>query len=123
MNSRKSFAVAGLAIAGVLALVFPGTGSAESMSADTVAAPDSGYIQFVPSGGIACGASGADWSSYYHHCTTDGQSVEVLARFVFAGNTIACVGPDQAVKVSVTSVYSMNWNGRTCTSPGTEHPA
>jgi hypothetical protein len=124
MNSRKiATAAAGLALAGALSLVFPGTGSAESMSGRSVAAPAMGRVNFVPSGGVACGASVSGWASCYHHCTADGQSVEVLARFVLVGNTIACVGPDQAVKVSVAVIYSMDWNGRTCNTPGTTYPA
>ena len=132
MKTRKiAVAAAALAIAGTVTAAFPGVGLAAESGAGAkvtagVSSPDgleSGRVNWTSSAGHPCGATTADWSDYYHHCTNDGQSIQVLARFVLVGNTIACVGPGQTVKVAVTSVYSLDWNGRTCTAPGTQWPA
>ncbi|WP_326565753.1 hypothetical protein VSH64_28255 [Amycolatopsis rhabdoformis] len=119
-----SKAALGVLAAGAMLAAFPGVGSAATSADGNPAAPlRNGYVSYVSSDGHGCGSTGADWSRYYHHCTNDGRSIQVLARFVLVGNTIACVGPGQTVKVSVTTTYSLDWNGQTCTNPGQQWAA
>ncbi|WP_432847076.1 hypothetical protein ACQPXB_40550 [Amycolatopsis sp. CA-161197] len=113
-----SKAALGLLAAGAMMTAVPGVSSAATSEPAGPASPMNGWIGYVSSDGHGCGATSADWSRYYHHCTNDGQSIQVLARFVLVGNTIACVGPGQTVKVGITTTYSMDWNGQTCTNPG-----
>lgn len=121
MKNRKIAGIAAVfAVAGALAGA-PGVNAAPVVES-AEAGPQSGYVQFVPAGNLVCGASTVGWARYYRHCTSDGRSVEVLARFILAKNTIACVGPGQAVKVAVGTTYGLNWNGRVCTRPGHQWP-
>ncbi|MFF4599014.1 hypothetical protein [Amycolatopsis sp. NPDC001319] len=118
-----SKAALGLLAAGAMMTAVPGVSSAATSTVQGPARIDGGAVNWTSSAGHGCGATGADWSRYYHHCTNDGRSVQVLARFVLVNNTIACVGPGQTVKVSVTTTYSLDWNGQTCTNPGQTWPA
>ncbi|MEV4601190.1 hypothetical protein AB0K15_27785 [Amycolatopsis sp. NPDC049253] len=114
-----SKAALGLLAAGAMMMAVPAVGSAAtSAEANPASNLRNGIVSYVSSDGRGCGATVAGWDRYYHHCTNDGRSIQVLARFVFVGNTIACVGPGQTVTVKVTSTYSMDWTGQTCTNPG-----
>ena len=107
------------AVVGVVALTGAVLGASPSAAAADPITPQEYSVYFVSGAGLACGSStgNPNWR-YYKHCTGSGNNVQVLARFIFDSNKIACVGPGQAVKIGWTGSYSLDWNGLTCGNPG-----
>ncbi|WIX82261.1 hypothetical protein QRX50_16610 [Amycolatopsis carbonis] len=84
-----SKAALGLLAAGAMMTAVPGVGSAAtSEPTKPVTNLRNGIVSYVSSDGRGCGATVAGWDRYYHHCTNDGRPIQVLARFVFVGNTM-----------------------------------
>jgi hypothetical protein len=99
-----------------------GQGRQSSVTAEGkagVPVTSAGSVSIKAAAADPCGAYSVGWNRWYHHCTSDGSSVQVLARYVFQKNRIYCVGPDQYVTVGVENSYSLDWNGQTCSNPGT----
>jgi hypothetical protein len=111
-------ALVGVVCAMSVAASLPSASAASIAAPSKVTAQSSGIVNFVPSAGLACGRSTVGSERYYRHCTNDGSAIQVRARFIVWNNKIACVGPNQAVRIRLFNSYSLDWNGKTCTNPG-----
>lgn len=119
MRKKLLAALAGATLAGGLAAAPPSAAAATPSNGNDVSIRG-GYVGFTSPAGHPCGRSVSGWNRYYRHCGTT--PVEVLASFALVGNTIACVGNNEAVTVSTATTWSLDWNGNTCNRPGTTRP-
>lgn len=129
-GARLKLGLAGAPVA--TALVLAGAAPASAQQPDQQGHPSAAAARTSPLQSVAFGSSGTrvapngrcgayldGWYRVYTHCTNDGSSVQVLARYVFHKNRIWCIGANQTWRISVESSYSFEWNGQTCSNPGT----